>query len=66
MRLEQGFMQGAQIGVFYDPMIVRLAVCGHSAKPLFDAIQCQRERCGKITGRANKKGGPEVRASASR
>ncbi|KAG1858368.1 hypothetical protein DFJ58DRAFT_781878 [Suillus subalutaceus] len=43
VRLEQGFMQGAQIGVFYDPMIVRLVVCGHSAKPLFDAIQCQRE-----------------------
>ena len=28
MRLEQGFEQGAQIGVFYDPMIAKLVVHG--------------------------------------
>jgi 3-methylcrotonyl-CoA carboxylase alpha subunit len=28
MRLEQGFTQGAQIGVFYDPMIAKLVVHG--------------------------------------
>ena len=28
MRLEQGFEEGAQIGVFYDPMIAKLVVHG--------------------------------------
>ncbi len=28
LRLEQGFGQGAQIGVFYDPMIAKLVVHG--------------------------------------
>lgn len=28
MRLEQGFGQGSQIGVFYDPMIAKLVVHG--------------------------------------
>ena len=28
LRLEQGFEQGAQIGVFYDPMIAKLVVHG--------------------------------------
>jgi 3-methylcrotonyl-CoA carboxylase alpha subunit len=28
MRLEQGFYQGSQIGVFYDPMIAKLVVHG--------------------------------------
>ena len=28
VRLEQGFEQGAQIGVFYDPMIAKLVVHG--------------------------------------
>ena len=36
------------------------------AKPLFDAIQRQREARGEITGRASKNGRPEVRAPASR
>ncbi|KAG1767827.1 hypothetical protein EDD22DRAFT_874534 [Suillus occidentalis] len=35
-------------------------------KPLFDAIQRQREGRGEITGRASKNGRPEVRASSSR
>ncbi|KIK34503.1 hypothetical protein CY34DRAFT_17678 [Suillus luteus UH-Slu-Lm8-n1] len=34
-------------------------------KPLFDAIQRQREGCREITGRASKNGRPEVRASSS-
>ncbi|KAG0703097.1 hypothetical protein DFH29DRAFT_998725 [Suillus ampliporus] len=34
-------------------------------KPLFDAIQRQREGRGEITGRASKNGRPEVRASSS-
>ncbi|KAG1720901.1 hypothetical protein EDB19DRAFT_1835760 [Suillus lakei] len=37
-----------------------------SVKPLFDAIQRQREGHGEITGRASKNGHPEVRASSSR
>lgn len=28
VRLEQGFLQGSQIGVFYDPMIAKLVVHG--------------------------------------
>jgi 3-methylcrotonyl-CoA carboxylase alpha subunit len=28
LRLEQGFTQGSQIGVFYDPMIAKLVVHG--------------------------------------
>ena len=28
LRLEQGFVQGSQIGVFYDPMIAKLVVHG--------------------------------------
>lgn len=28
LRIEQGFMQGAQIGVFYDPMIAKVVVHG--------------------------------------
>jgi 3-methylcrotonyl-CoA carboxylase alpha subunit len=28
LRLEQGFNQGSQIGVFYDPMIAKLVVHG--------------------------------------
>jgi acetyl/propionyl-CoA carboxylase alpha subunit len=28
IRLEQGFLQGSQIGVFYDPMIAKLVVHG--------------------------------------
>ncbi|KAG1787904.1 uncharacterized protein HD556DRAFT_1312345 [Suillus plorans] len=35
-------------------------------KPLFDAIQRQREGRGEITGRASKNGRPEVRACSSR
>ncbi|EGO31218.1 hypothetical protein SERLADRAFT_344837, partial [Serpula lacrymans var. lacrymans S7.9] len=32
LRLEQGFTQGSQIGVFYDPMIAKLVVHGRDRK----------------------------------
>ncbi|THU96876.1 hypothetical protein K435DRAFT_722432 [Dendrothele bispora CBS 962.96] len=40
VRLEQGFMQGSQIGVFYDPMIAKLIVHG---KDRTEALRMMRK-----------------------
>ena len=42
LRLEQGFEQGAQIGVFYDPMIAKLVVHGR------DRIEALRKLRGAL------------------
>ncbi|KAG2090567.1 carbamoyl-phosphate synthase L chain, ATP binding domain-containing protein [Suillus cothurnatus] len=39
MRLEQGFTQGAQIGVFYDPMIAKLVVHGRDRSSALRALR---------------------------
>jgi len=39
MRLEQGFTQGAQIGVFYDPMIAKLVVHGRDRTSALRALR---------------------------
>lgn len=39
MRLEQGFAQGAQIGVFYDPMIAKLVVHGRDRTSALCALR---------------------------
>ncbi|KAG2099835.1 carbamoyl-phosphate synthase L chain, ATP binding domain-containing protein [Suillus discolor] len=49
MRLEQGFTQGAQIGVFYDPMIAKLVVHGRDRSSALRAL-CRALEEYKVVG----------------
>jgi len=50
----------------FDKTLLPLKLVFLAAKPLFNAIQRQREARSEITGQASKNGRPEVRAPASR
>lgn len=49
VRLEEGFKQGAEIGVYYDPLIAKLVVWGEERKEALRALRRALEEY-KIVG----------------